>query len=443
MADRKLTEQDERNIKTLLAQNEMYKKTYEQSLLRGKERNAEQVKNAQREMAAKASAIVDADFGKRLISEFDESTNNGSSFDLFNSNDAVGYEPAPVIEKKKRVKVMRRDSGVITDDVIKDEAVLEVSHDDKGVEDVSIAYDEAPNTEMTSDVQYDLIPLPSDGECYRSKVNRVPVSYLTAYDENFITSPNLYRDGIVIDYLLKNKVMTYDIDVMDLVSGDADAIILFLRATGYGPEFPVSVKDPKTGKRIDTTVDLSKIKTKKFKLKGDENGYFEYVLPITKKKVKFKYLTRREERKLEELSKVENEATRAQSLRYVSNEIKSALKVDNTLDDAERQKMISCAQDIDMWVKKLDDSGTISVSKFITNRMEMQIMEYDGNTDRKFIHEAVKRMPSMDALKLRRYILDNEPGMDFNVEIKRPESLGGGSFTTFLEWDDTIFFNIA
>ena len=127
----------------------------------------------------------------------------------------------------------------------------------------------------------------------------------------------------------------------------------------------------------------------------------------------------------------------------MSNEIKSALKVDNTLDDAERQKMISCAQDIDMWVKKLDDSGTISVSKFITNRMEMQIMEYDGNTDRKFIHEAVKRMPSMDALKLRRYILDNEPGMDFNVEIKRPESLGGGSFTTFLEWDDTIFFNIA
>ena len=75
--------------------------------------------------------------------------------------------------------------------------------------------------------------------------------------------------------------------------------------------------------------------------------------------------------------------------------------------------------------------------------LEMQIMEYDGNADRKFIHEAVKRKPSMDALKLRRYILDNEPGMDFNVEIKRPESLGGGSFTTFLEWDDTIFFNIA
>ena len=42
------------------------------------------------------------------------------------------------------------------------------------------------------DVQYDVISLPSNGECYKNKTERVPVGYLTAYDENFITSPNLY-----------------------------------------------------------------------------------------------------------------------------------------------------------------------------------------------------------------------------------------------------------
>jgi hypothetical protein len=52
-------------------------------------------------------------------------------------------------------------------------------------------------------------------------------------------------------------------------------------------------------------------------------------------------------------------------------------------------------------------------------------------------------MPANDSLKLRRYILENEPGLDFEVEIQRPESLGGGSFKTFLEWNDTVFFNIA
>ena len=70
-------------------------------------------------------------------------------------------------------------------------------------------------------------------------------------------------------------------------------------------------------------------------------------------------------------------------------------------------------------------------------------MSVDGNTDRKFIHDFVNRMPAMDSLKLRRYILENEPGMDFEVEIERPESLGGGSFKTFLEWDNSVFFNIA
>jgi hypothetical protein len=52
-------------------------------------------------------------------------------------------------------------------------------------------------------------------------------------------------------------------------------------------------------------------------------------------------------------------------------------------------------------------------------------------------------MPASDSLKLRRYIMENEPGLDFEVEIERPESLGGGSFKTFLEWNDAVFFNIA
>ena len=52
-------------------------------------------------------------------------------------------------------------------------------------------------------------------------------------------------------------------------------------------------------------------------------------------------------------------------------------------------------------------------------------------------------MPANDSLKLRRYIIDNEPGLDFEVEIERPESLGGGSFKSFLEWSDSVFLNIA
>ena len=52
-------------------------------------------------------------------------------------------------------------------------------------------------------------------------------------------------------------------------------------------------------------------------------------------------------------------------------------------------------------------------------------------------------MPALDAFKLRKYISDNEPSLDFKITVERPESLGGGSFTTFLELDFSLFLNIA
>jgi hypothetical protein len=82
-------------------------------------------------------------------------------------------------------------------------------------------------------------------------------------------------------------------------------------------------------------------------------------------------------------------------------------------------------------------------SKTITNTMEMQIVSIDGNTERQFIHDTVMNMPASDSLAFRRYVFDNQPGVDFEVEVERPESMGGGSFKCFLEWDDAIFWHIA
>ena len=75
--------------------------------------------------------------------------------------------------------------------------------------------------------------------------------------------------------------------------------------------------------------------------------------------------------------------------------------------------------------------------------MEMQIVSVDGNLDRKFIHDFVMNMPATDSLAFRRYIFDNQPGVDFEVEVERPVSQGGGTFKCFLEWDDYVFWHIA
>ena len=79
----------------------------------------------------------------------------------------------------------------------------------------------------------------------------------------------------------------------------------------------------------------------------------------------------------------------------------------------------------------------------MTNSMQLQITAVNGNTDREFIRKYINQMPAGDSLALRKYINDNKPGINFDIEVQRPESLGGGSFKTFLEWNDTVFFNIA
>jgi hypothetical protein len=58
---------------------------------------------------------------------------------------------------------------------------------------------------------HDLIALPSEGKFYKNKKSTVKVAYLTASDENILTSPNLLQNGKVIDVLLDRKIIDQEI----------------------------------------------------------------------------------------------------------------------------------------------------------------------------------------------------------------------------------------
>jgi hypothetical protein len=253
----------------------------------------------------------------------------------------------------------------------------------------------------------------------------------------------LYKDGLIIDFLLKHKVLDKNIDLDALCSGDVDAITLFLRATSYGPDFPIIVRDPETGAEIESVVDLSELKTKEFSLVGDENGYFDFELPVSKDKVKFRFLTRKDEKILNKIAKLEDYGVKSLTVKESVNLLNEAIKSDNLLSGKEKQEMVNNLTKMKNWSAKLAEKSSLPFSKMITNRLELSIMSINGNSDRKFIAKYVKNMGAKDSLMLRRYILENEPGIDFEIEVQRPESLGGGSFKTFLEWDDTVFINIA
>ena len=296
--------------------------------------------------------------------------------------------------------------------------------------------------EYSNSVAFDVIPLPSKGLPYRHKTERVQVAYLTANDENMFVSPNLYRDGLLIDYLLEDKILDNGIEPSELLDGDRDAIILWLRATGYGNEFPITATDKATNTEFESVIDLSTIKFKDFNLESDERGWFDFVLPASGDETKFRFLNHRENEELKKLDVAENPASVKARLATISQELRDFLDIDTSMGRAQKNKLYEACRSIEDWQEGIEDDGKYYTSS-LTNRLEAQIMAVNGNTNRQYIADYVLKMNVRDSLALRKYINENEPGLDFNVEVEKPASLGGGSQTVFLPLDQFIFLNIA
>ena len=294
-----------------------------------------------------------------------------------------------------------------------------------------------------SNIKYDVIPIPSKGEAYKSKLKKIPVAYLTAYDENLIVSPNLYKDGSFLDYMLKTKIMTNEIDPDDLLPGDRDAIILWLRGSGYGPEYPVTATDNVTGEKFETVVDLTQLKPKKFTLKGDANGYFNFELPFSKDKIKFKFLSYKDLKKLEKMEENENVKLKKGKVDEICDQLREYMSNDDDIDRPLKLKLNEAIKTISEYSNSIPVDSDILFSHSVTNKLTESIVSVNGVTDRKYISEYVMYMNVRDSSALRRYITDNEPGIDFNVTVEKPASLGGGSLTMFLTLDQFIFLNIA
>ena len=290
-------------------------------------------------------------------------------------------------------------------------------------------------------VQYDMIPLPSKGECYPHKKNCLPVAYLTAADENIIASPNMYNNGNLMDILLERKILDKTVRVSELTKGDRDAIIVWLRATAYGPEYPIVARYK--GSEFETTVDLSKLKYVDFTLKGDGNGWFEYTTEGGDQ-IKFKYLTAQEE---DDILQSNNQNFTVINTHDVIELGARMLVSVKAIDDENTESVAEAIEGIQKWAdgireKSAKVDGDLIYNNGVTARMCAYTMSVNGHTDRAYIKNYIENMRTSDARAYREFVNENVPRMDFNVTIDVPESLGGGSFTTFLGIGETVFINI-
>ena len=162
--------------------------------------------------------------------------------------------------------------------------------------------------EETRQFPTEVIDLPSKGYFYPSgsplSSGQVEIKYMTAREEDILTSVNLIQKGLAIDKLLESLIVNKDINVKDILIGDKNAIMIAARVLGYGKEYVVEFEGE------EVTVDLTTLKDKEVDLSKFEKGKneFSFTLPNSKRNVTFKILTWGDDESIEkELEAVEKE----------------------------------------------------------------------------------------------------------------------------------------
>ena len=217
----------------------------------------------------------------------------------------------------------------------------------------------------------EVIDLPSKGLVYPKEhplsSGQVEIKYMTAKEEDILTSANLIKKGVVIDTLLDSLILSEGVKSDDLVLGDKNAVMVAARVLAYGPEYNTTITKP-DGSEGEYTFNLTDCPFKELPKDVDySKNEFEFQLPITKNKVLFKILTGADEKL------------------------------------------------IDKELKALEKNG---LSGTITTRLRYAIISIDGNTEFSHITNSVNNMLSRDSLALRNEIKRVAPDIEMSQEIE-------------------------
>lgn len=211
---------------------------------------------------------------------------------------------------------------------------------------------------------HDVVSLPSQGVFYKNRKKSIKVGYLTANDENIL----LGGGEDMIYNLLRNKIYEPDLKIEDLVEGDIEAILIFLRNTSFGPEMVLNLTDPQTKKPFQVSVNLESLSILEGQ-KPDEDGTFSTTLPKTGYSIKLKPLT-----------------------------------YGDTMEISNYEKTYPQGR----------------VAPKVTWRLMKQIVELNGTRDKGEINKSIEQMPIMDSKYIKKFLEDNVPKLDLTRTISAP-----------------------
>tara|TARA_R110000737_G_scaffold339254_1_gene361003 strand:+ start:293 stop:1096 length:804 start_codon:yes stop_codon:yes gene_type:complete len=214
----------------------------------------------------------------------------------------------------------------------------------------------------------EFIDLPSQGWFYPANhplaSGQVEIKYMTAREEDILTSANLIKKGVVIDTLI-NSLLVTDVEYDDLLVGDKNALMIASRILGYGKDYDIDMNCPKCGETNKLTVDLTMLNNKEFDFEKftKHNNEFDFLLPLSKITVTYVLMNGKSEKSLE--------------------------------------------QELKGLAKFVNKSGP---GKDLTTRLKHQIVALDGNRDVKAVREFIdNELFAQDSLALRKSMRKQAP----------------------------------
>jgi hypothetical protein len=220
------------------------------------------------------------------------------------------------------------------------------------------------------------ISLPSQGKVYPAdnplSSGKIEMKYMTAREEDILTSQNLIKQGIVLDRLMQSLIVS-PIKFDDLVIGDKNAVMVASRILGYGKDYDVNAVCPKCNEKNTITIDLTQLPEVNIPDGIDmvSPGVFEYILPQSKRVVHFRLLSNGDDKR-------------------ISKELELR--------------------------KKTDKSG---IDRELTSRLKASIVSVDSESERKFVENFVdNELFALDSRALRTCIRAVSPDIKFEVSFQ-------------------------
>ena len=142
------------------------------------------------------------------------------------------------------------------------------------------------------------VSLPSQGKLYPKdsplSSGKVEVKYMTAKEEDILSNQNYIEKGTVLDKLLASVIIG-DVKVDDMLIGDKNAVMVSVRALGYGKDYKFKYAGE------DQEVDLTLLQAKELseEFKNATENEFTFKLPKSENVVTFKLLTGSDEKKID------------------------------------------------------------------------------------------------------------------------------------------------